>query len=200
VTIMPPTELPPSPIDGLRTIELTAGREPLLQQFFEANPEYFLAVGGEPAGPNEAHEEIHGALPQDWPFTKKWVIGWVDGGGALAAMANLVSDLLAPGVWHVGTFIVATARHGSGDAHALYRGLEAWAVSNGAAWLRLGVVLGNARAERFWQSLGYVQTRTRSGVQIGRQTNTLRVMFKPLANGTLESYLSLVPRDRPGAP
>jgi hypothetical protein len=167
VTTKPCTELPPSPIDGLRTIELTAGREPLLQQFFEANPEYFLAVGGEPAGPNEAHEEIHGELPQGWPFTKKWVIGWVDC---------------------------------SGDAHALYRGLEAWAVSNGAAWLRLGVVQGNARAERFWQSLGYVQTRTRGGVQIGRQTNTLRVMFKPFANGTQESYLLLVPRDRPEAP
>jgi hypothetical protein len=30
-----------------------------------------------------------------------------------------------------------------------------------------------------------------------KQGNTLRVMFKPLAGGTLEEYLSLVPRDRP---
>ena len=42
-----------------------------------------------------------------------------------------------------------------------------------------------------------VQTRTRSGVEMGKLTNTLRVMVKPLASGTLEQYLSLVERDRP---
>ncbi len=80
----------------------------------------------------------------------------------------MVSDLLAPRVWHIGLFIVATARHGSGDAQALHRGLDRWAMSEGAAWLRLGGVQGNARAERFWASLGYFQTRTRSGITIGR--------------------------------
>ena len=80
----------------------------------------------------------------------------------------MVSDLLAPRVWHIGLFIVATARHGSGDAQALHRGLDRWAMSEGAAWLRLGGVQGNARAERCWASLGYFQTRTRSGITIGR--------------------------------
>ncbi len=82
----------------------------------------------------------------------------------------------------------------------LYRGLESWAASHGATWLRLGVVRGNARAERFWEALGYIQTRTRSGVEMGRLKNTLRVMVKPLAEDTLEHYLSLIPRDRPDAP
>jgi hypothetical protein len=78
----------------------------------------------------------------------------------------------------------------------LYRGLESWAASNGASWLRLGVVHGNVRAERFWERLGFIQTRTRA-VPMGRLTNTVRVMVKPLAGGTLEHYLSLVQRDRP---
>ena len=115
----------------------------------------------------------------------------------MQAMANVVSDLLAPGVWHIGLFIVATSRYGTGDAQALYRGLETWAAANGANWLRRGVVQGNVRAERFWEALGFVQTRTRSGVEMGKLTNTLRVMVKPLASGTLEQYLSLVERDRP---
>ena len=96
-----------------------------------------------------------------------------------------------------GLVVVATSRHGTGDAQALYRGLEAWAATNDAAWLRLGVVQGNARAERFWEVLGFVQSRIRGGVEMGRLTNTLRVMFKPLAGGTREDYLSLLPRDRP---
>jgi len=65
---------------------------------------------------------------------------------------------------------------------------------------RLGVVRGNTRAERYWESLGYVQTRTREGVQMGKLTNTVRVMVKPLAGGTIEEFLSLVPRDRPEVP
>jgi len=178
-------------------LELAAGSEPLLQAFFDANPEYFLTIQGERAAPNEAHEEIHGELPAGWPYTKKWVLGYVDASDSLIALANLVSDILAPGVWNVSTFIVATDRHGTGDAQRLYRSLEAWAQRGGAKWLRLGVVQGNTRAERFWQSVGYVQTRLRGGVQFGRQTRTLRVMYKPLAGGTLEQYLSLIARDRP---
>ena len=122
---MSPTCLPRSPISSLRAVELTADDVPLLQRFFEANPEYFLAVQGEPAGPNEAHDEIHDELPEGWRYTKKWLIGFVDAGGALVAMANLVSDIFAPGVWNISLFMLATSRHGSGDAQALYRGLEA---------------------------------------------------------------------------
>ncbi len=191
--------LPLSPLPDLRSLELTAGSEPLLQRFFDQNPLYFMAVNGEPSQPGEAHDEIHGALPAGWPYTKKWVIGYVDATGSIAAMANLVSDLLAPTVWHIGTFIVATSRHGSGDAQALYRSLQSWAANSGAQWFRLGVVSGNARAERFWEREGFMQTRLRTGVTMGQLTHTLRVMVKPLVGGTVEQYLSLVERDRPQA-
>ena len=189
--------LPGSPIAGVRTVELGAGAEPMLQAFFDANPEYFRIVQGEPAAPTEAEEEIHGELPAGYSYTKKWVIGYAAADDSLVAMANLVSDILAPAVWNVSTFIVATERHGTGDAQRLYQSLEHWAMANGAGWLRLGVVQGNTRGERFWASAGYVQTRLRHGVVFGRQTNTLRVMFKPLRGGTIDQYLALVPRDRP---
>jgi GNAT superfamily N-acetyltransferase len=189
--------LPTCPIAGLRVVELTSAHQSTLQAFFEANPEYFLAAHGEPAGPNEAHEELLSELPLGWGFTKKWLVGYQTAEGNLAAFTNVTSDLLAPGVWHIGLFIVATSRHGTGEAQALYGALEAWAASNGAQWLRLGVVQGNVRAERFWRAMGFQQTRTRSHVEMGRLSNTLRVMFKPLAGGSLEQYLSLVERDRP---
>jgi GNAT superfamily N-acetyltransferase len=190
-------ELPPSPSPELRVLELGADSESLLQRFFEENPLYFESVNGEPPQPTEAHEEIHGALPAGWRYTKKWVIGYASAQGSLVAMANLVSDLLAPSVWHIGSFIVATSKHGGGDALVLYRNLESWARRNGAQWFRLGVVQGNVRAERFWERQGFMQTRLRPGVSMGRLTNTLRVMFKPLAGGSLAQYLALVERDRP---
>ena len=190
-------ELPTTAVDGLSTIELGLEDVPLLQRFFDQNPAYFLSVQGEPAGPGEAHEEIAGLPPAGWAFTKKWVIGYVDADGRLAAMGEVITDLLAPGVWHIGLFIVATARHGGGEARALAAELEAWARANGADWLRLGVVEGNARAERFWASRGFVPLRTRGGCQMGSRTNVICTMVKPLDGGSLSRYLELVERDRP---
>jgi GNAT superfamily N-acetyltransferase len=180
-----------------RAVELGAEDVPDLQHFFDLNPEYFVAVGGQPATPAEAHQEIHGALPAGWPYTKRWSIGFVDEMHTLIGMADVVSDLLATGVWHIGLFIVASALHGRGVAQSLYHALECWAVDRGALWLRLGVVEGNARAERFWERCAYVEMRKRDNFEVGKLVRTIRVMAKPLAAGTLAEYLALVPRDRP---
>lgn len=191
--------LPDPPVSDLRTIELTPDREALLQRFFEANPHYHESFYGEPPGPDEAHNEIHEPLPGGFTYTKKWLIGYLDASGELVAMANVVSDLIAPRVWHIGFFVIATSRHGSGLARPLYDGLERWMRDNGAQWLRLGVVLGNTRAERFWESCGFLETRTRSDVPYRKRTQTMRVLYKPLAGGTLEEYRALVARDHPDA-
>jgi GNAT superfamily N-acetyltransferase len=189
--------LPSGEVASLRTLELHKGDAPLLQRFFDANPAYFLTVQGEPAGEDEAMDEIAGELPPGLKYSSKFVIGYADDTGSLVAVTNLLSDIFVPGVWNLSTFMVATAQHGTGLAQSLYQELEAWAKSCGARWLRLGVVKGNARAERFWLSQGYMDTRERTGFQIGKQLNVLRVMVKPLAGGTVEDYLELVPRDRP---
>lgn len=182
---------------AIRAVELGDADTVRLQRFFELNPPYFLDVTGQPPASQEAHDEIHSPLPAGWAFTKKWIVGFVDERNALVAMANVVSDLLAPSVWHIGLFIVATRLHGDGMAQSLYGGLEGWMRSLGAQWLRLGVVQGNARAERFWERLGYVDVRERKGVEMGARVNTIRVMAKPLAGGTISQYLALVPRDQP---
>jgi hypothetical protein len=66
--------------------------------------------------------------------------------------------------------------------------------------MRLNVVVGNARAEAFWEKAGYFEVRRRGGVEIGRRVNVVRVMLKPLADEGLPSYLSRVPRDRAESP
>ena len=75
--------------------------------------------------------------------------------------------------------------------------LEAWARASGADWLRLGVVEGNLRAERFWASRGFVPLRTRGGYRTGSRTNVICTMVKPLNGGSLARCLELVERDRP---
>jgi len=183
-----------------RAFELGIEDAPRLQRFNEANPEYFLIVGGKPPGPDEAREEFESLPPADMRYTKRWMLEFRGAGEDMAGMASVVSDLLADNVWHVGLFIVATPLHGGGAAREMYGSLEWWMRMQGALWSRLGVVQGNLRAERFWERQGYLETRKRVVEEAGRRSNTIRVMAKPLAGGMLAEYLALVARDRPGAP
>jgi RimJ/RimL family protein N-acetyltransferase len=182
---------------GLRAEELRAEDVPALQRFFERNPEYSLAVSGQPPKPDDAQEEFDDLPPPGMPFRGRWVLKLVDTRDEIAGTASLLSDFLAEGVWHVGLYMVATSLHGSGVAAGLYRAMEDWMAAQGAQWIRLGAVIGNERAERFWRKMGYVEVRQRSGVVMGLRTNTLRVFVKPLAGGSVADYLAKVERDRP---
>ena len=183
-----------------RAVELASGDIDELQRFYDANPLYFQTVTGEGPQPRSAHETFHALPPDEMSFTRKWLLGFRDDAGHLAAMADVIEDLVADDVWHVGLFIVATSLHGGGAARAIYEALERWMKAGGAKWLRLGVVAGNARAERFWEKCGYREVRTRDGVRMGERVNTLRVMMKPLGRGSVDEYLQLVPRDQGGSP
>jgi len=142
--------------DGWRADVLSTGDIPALQRFFEANPEYFLAITGEPPRADEARQEFDDLPPAHMTFGGRWLLRFTDARGELIGTASLLSDFLAPGVWHIGLFVVATALHGRGVAAALYRGLEEWMAGEGAQWIRLGAVVGNARAEGFWRRHGYL--------------------------------------------
>ncbi len=125
-------DLPPAAIPDVRVVALVPQDAPLLQRFFDANPRYFETVQGEPAWPDAGQRELHEGVPAHLPHGRQWILGWRDGHGELAAVANVVSDLVAPGVWHLGLLIVDSTRHGRGDAQAIYAGIEAWARAGGA--------------------------------------------------------------------
>ena len=186
--------------DGFACFEMTRDEIPRLQAFFEANPEYYLAVGDTPPAADEAQGEFDNLPPADWPQGRMRVLRFDDTQGRMIAMANVVPDLIVGGVWHIGLFIVATTLRGRGIARALYAALEAWMQRSGAQWIRLGVVVGNVPGERFWQRCGFTELRTRDGVAMGTRMNTVRVMAKSLTGASLHDYLAFMPRDNPGAP
>jgi GNAT superfamily N-acetyltransferase len=169
---------------------------PALQAFFAGNPEYFLAVTGAPPRPDEARQEMEFRPPPGLPYEKVYVLGFIDSGDQMVAMASVVTGLLAPGVWHIALFLVASALHGTGTAGLLYQRLETWAKDEGASWLRLDVVAGNRKAERFWEKAGYRDVR-RSIVHFGSTTRPVRVMVKSLRGSDIEEYFRQVPGDRP---
>ena len=177
--------------------ELAVEDLPALQAFYEANPLYWHQCLGQAPTLTEAHDDFFGGPPADWPKNRQWMIGITAREPELAGAAGLISDLFIESVWHVGFFMVATRRHGDGSAQRMYAVLEDWMRAQGARWLRLGVVIGNTRAERFWQRLGYLEVRRRTAVEMGRRVNDLRVMVKPLTGESITAYLARVERDRP---
>lgn len=173
---------------------------PMLQALFNANPSYFERVGGQAPLPDEAQREFDERPPAGLAYREHHFAGVFDHGGALQGVVIGVSDLCAAGVWHTALFLLATAWHGTGAAARLHQGLEAWAQADGATWLRLCVMIGNTRAERFWTRCGYTEVCTRDITNAAGQPRTVRVMVKPLASQPLADYGQLVPRDNPNPP
>ncbi|OAE11531.1 GNAT family acetyltransferase [Pseudomonas simiae] len=192
--------LPDCSVAGIRVVELQVSDATELQRFFEQASDYFIAVNGEPALPTEAHEALQGHLPAGWRCSRMYWLGYRDADDQLVAAVNIAADLLAAGVWHIGLLLVHTRLHGTGLARQLHADLEAWAIGKGAQWLRLKVVVGNHKAERFWPRLGYVQVRSREGITMGRQVNSVSIQVKALTGGQVDEYLQRVGRDRPGSP
>jgi len=173
---------------------------PQVQALFETNPGYFLRVGGLPPRPDEARQEFEELPPPHLGFTRRWFAG-IRGADddALRGVIVLLSDLGAPGVWHIALFLLADAWHGSGLAAEVHDGLVDFARAQGARWLRLGVVRGNLRAQRFWTRQGYIEVRERAVPMADGQVRAVAVCVRDLAGDGLSRYGALVPRDHPGS-
>lgn len=177
--------------------EMPESELPRLQALYEANPEFFLIVNGRGPDADEAWQQFDELPPPHLSYTRRWFAGVFDRRGELQGHLALVSDLVLPRAWHLTTLLMATRLHGSGVATEVMSATQAWARDRGACWLRLGVVIGNARAERFWERCGFVDVRRRDNMDTGGRINSLRVMVKPLAELSVDHYLQQVPRDRP---
>ncbi len=180
-------------------VPLSARDAPALQAFLDANPLYSEIVNGRPFRQGEALEEITEAPPFAHAAVHALGVLARDGGEWLG-FVSLVDDLFVPGVCHIGLLVVATAQHGSGLADELVATLIERARAREAHWMRLGVVVGNARAERFWTRMGFEELRQRHGMPYEGPSTSVRVMLKRLDESTVADYLSLVERDRPDSP
>jgi hypothetical protein len=115
---------PQSPDADMRTVLLAPDDWSLVQSFYESNPTYFVTLTGLPAQKNAALDDLLALPPADFSYKRKYFIGVVDLSGKLLAVADVIEDLLAPEVWHIGLFIVATALHGSGFAQRWLQNLK----------------------------------------------------------------------------
>lgn len=189
--------LPSAPQADMRTVRLGEGDAALVQSFYDANPGYFVLLGGGPASPDTAMDHLQAFPSQDIAHACKHFIGVVGASGQLTAVADIIENYPAPALWHLGFFMVATDFHGTGFAKNWLDAIEVWAQSQGAQYLRLGVVEVNLRGRRFWEKSGFLATKVRRGVDMGGTVHDVQTMVKPLAPAHMDGYYALAPRDRP---
>lgn len=186
----------PFTFDGYRAVEATEADIPAIAAIYAESPEYLRMVEAREPGPEDAAEVLSAAPPPEFSYSDHYALLLRDASGCVDGLAMVATDLPAVSVWHLGLFVAATRLHGSGFAQAAHAAYEQWARRSGAQWLRLGVVTQNERGIRFWQRQGYTEMRRREGIAMGALTNTVILMAKPLAGGSWDEYLQLVPRDR----
>ena len=182
---------------GLAVRALQPSEVPALQALFDAHAEYFQAVNGRPARPDEAQQEFAERPPPHLPWRRHHHTGAFDADGALVGTLVFTEGLVDPQVCHLGLFWLMTPLHGRGLAAPLHEAWAGWARAQGARWLRLSVIAGNARAETFWARRGYTEVRRRNGIDTGGRLNDARVMIRALDGAPLAEYLARVPRDHP---
>lgn len=171
-----------------------------IQAFNDANPEYWQLTHGHPPPRDDAERAFDAHPPPDMSYSEDlWFIVRERASGAITAQIAVATDLLAPGVYHLGFFIVATRCWGSGLAARLHGAYQHWAVERGARWLRLGVVEANRRARVFWEGLGYAEVQCRDDCELGVLRHRLFTMVKPLPGESMADYRDAVPRDRGSA-
>lgn len=167
-----------------------------LQAFHEANAGYWWLTHGHPPAADDAVTAFDKGPPSfmSWRL-HPWLWARDRDHGALIGQFRYVVDLMAPGVCHLGFFMVAQHLHGTGFAQRLYEDYEAAAHAAQARWLRLGVVEANPRARRFWLRQGYVDVKRTLGTVLGQRTHVQITMVKPVGGATLADYLAAVPYD-----
>ena len=111
-------------VENYRIVELVAEDIPLMQKLYDANPEYSQMVLARAPRDGDAHDEFYDRPPAAFPMGRKFMCGFVDAKDELTGVAEIISDLFAQSVWHIGLFLVATEQHGNGVAHKLYKAIE----------------------------------------------------------------------------
>ncbi len=142
---------------ALRLLQATAEDMAALQAVLERAPRYFELVQGAPPGPAEA-QSTYTALPAGKGYEDKYVWG-LDAGGAMIGCADVIRGWNVPDKAMIGLLLLAEPWQGRGIGRT-FVGLVEEAV---AQWpeittLRIGVVVANGRARRFWEGLGYRPT------------------------------------------
>ncbi|MDQ6801657.1 MAG: GNAT family N-acetyltransferase [Acidobacteriota bacterium] len=148
-------------ISGLTVTRITrddavAMRE--LQALLERCSDYYELVEGRPAPPTAATDEFD--LPPEYSRDDIFVLGFREGDDLIAEM-SLVRNSPKPTEWWMALFVVQPASRSRGLGTRICEAKFQWIASMGGTTIVMAVDEENPRGQRFWRSLGLIETARR---------------------------------------
>ena len=145
---------------------LTEDDIPMILKLYESNPEYFRYCPPNPTWASVQEDML--ALPPAKTMADKHFIGFFDGDSLIAVM-DLIDRYPDAQTVFIGLFMVNKNRQGRGVGAHIVRRLSDVLRNEGYRHIRLGIILDNLPARRFWQRLDFQLT----GVEFERAHSTV---------------------------
>ncbi|HJT16065.1 MAG TPA: GNAT family N-acetyltransferase, partial [Thermoanaerobaculia bacterium] len=139
-------------VTRIRRDDASAMRE--LQQLLERCSDYYALHEGEPPSASAATDEFD-TIPPEIPRENIFVLGFREKDHLMAEM-SLVRDYPKAGEWWMALFVVDPAYRGRGAGTRICEETFRWI---GAGTMVMAVDEKNPRGEKFWRSLGFVETK-----------------------------------------
>jgi RimJ/RimL family protein N-acetyltransferase len=147
-----------------------------LQELFEQCSEFFELTEGAPPSSTQAADELASRAPgKNADDTFCFGIHRDD---TLIGFIHVTRDHPKPNEWWLGLLLLHPAARRMGLGEETHEALLAWAASNGARVMWLGVLEQNTAAERFWRRIGYVERERQ--LYGAAQQSTIILMTKGL--------------------
>ncbi|SKA96785.1 Acetyltransferase (GNAT) domain-containing protein [Caloramator quimbayensis] len=125
----------------------------IVKELCEKCSDYYLLIEGVLPSKKDV-DEIFIDLPPNKSYEDKYVLG-IFKYDELAGIVDIVRDFPDAGEWMLGLMLIKIDERGNGLGRNVHRALSEWASNLGAKSFRIGVVIDNHKAMKFWSNLGY---------------------------------------------
>lgn len=146
-----------------------------LQRFLERCSDYYELVEEAPA-PASAAEDEFDLIPPEFPRDDIFILAFADESGIVAEM-SLLRGYPKLDEWWIAFFVVDPDHRGRGLGRRICGETFRWI---GSGTMALAVDEANPRGERFWRSLGFVESDRRDYTAPTGSKRRVIIMRRPL--------------------
>ncbi len=151
--------------------QLEPGDLPAINALFARCADYALLVEGEPPAPDAANG-IFENRPPGVAASDHFTVGLYHPSDELIGLIEALRDYPDLSTTYLGLMLLDPDHRGEGVGSAVHDAFAVWARQHGAKRLMLSVVEENGAAYRFWQRLGYRQTRVLPPTRFKQKTHS----------------------------